>query len=108
MTVILLPAHANAIQSEHSALSGPPVSPLLHYAVHRRLEMVSVGGSVVTAVSLPHRKGAFVAREYISEHINLDVPIRKEVYYESRGGRRIIRLRPKHDTLGRSSFETEY
>jgi len=72
----LLPAHANATQSEHSALSGPPVSPLLHYAVHRRLEMMPLGGaSVVTAVSLPHRKGAFVAREYILEHIKLDAPI---------------------------------
>jgi len=67
-----LSAHANTTQSEHAAL---------HRVVHYRLGVVPAGeASIVTAVSSPHRREAFVACEYILEQVKLDVPIWKEAY----------------------------
>jgi len=84
MTDIFLSAHANATRSKHAALSGPPVSPLLHCVVHHRLGVVPVGeASIVIAVSSPHRKEAFVACEYLLEQLKLNVPIWKKEVYES-------------------------
>ena len=84
MKDIFLSAHENATLSEHAVLSGPPVSPLLHCAVHHRLGVVPVGeASIVIAVSSPHRKEAFVACEYLLEQVKLNVPIWKKEVYES-------------------------
>ena len=84
MRDIFLSAHENATRSEHAVLSGPPVSPLLHCAVHHRLGVVPVGeASIVIAVSSPHRKEAFVACEYLLEQVKLNVPIWKKEVYES-------------------------
>jgi len=84
MTDIFFSIHANATRSEHAAPSGPPVSPLLHCAVHHRLGVVPVGeASIVIAVSSPHRKEAFVACEYLLEQVKLKVPIWKMEVYES-------------------------
>ncbi|KAF9644404.1 molybdenum cofactor synthesis 2 [Thelephora ganbajun] len=84
MTDVFLSVHANATRSEHAVPSRPPVSPLLHCAVHHRLGVVPVGeASIVIAVSSPHRKEAFVACEYLLEQVKLKVPIWKKEVYES-------------------------
>ena len=84
MKTIFLTAHANATQSDHGVSSEPPVSPLLHCAVHHRLGAVPVGeASIIIAVSSPHRKEAFVACEFLLEQVKLNVPIWKMEVYES-------------------------